>query len=364
MALQTLSGGLWFPDPIPGLATSVQHGTAATIDASTELCAGVGIAPKAGAIRTVEFRTSTVAVNAASRLNARVETVSTTNGDPTGTAYGGMATGTAGAAPTSNSWNSITLATDATVVNVGDIIAAVVGYGTFTAADSVIISGVNSAAAYSVDFPYVDAFVGGAWAKNTAMAPCMALGYSDGTYAPLQGFYPILTFTTQSFASNTAVTDEYALSFQMAVPCRLRGIAAAIDGDGDYEVILYTGTTATETITIDKDQRAGTASRLRYFMFPVGPTLAANTTYRLGIRPTTTTAITLQLWTMSTAAILDQMAGGQIFRLGTRLDQGAWDADTTTKRPAIWLQFDQFDDAVQTGPSGVLLHHGTMGGMG
>jgi hypothetical protein len=360
VALQTITGGLWVPDPLVAFAASPQHVTGATIDASTELCAGIGLAPKSGAIRTVQFRTGAVTVNAATRLSAAIQTVAATNGDPTGTDYGGSAAGAGGAAPTANAWHSITLGTDATVVNVGDLIAAVVGFNNFVAADTVVISAMNSSNAYSIDFPYVDAFTGGAWTKSTAQTPCMALGYSDGTFEYIQGWLPIVTVTGQTYASNTAGTDEYALSFQVPFPCRLRGVGYILDGDGDYEVIIYSGTSALETITVDKDQRSGTIGRFVYKRFPTGQSLSANTTYRLGIRPTTTTGITLQLWTVNSAAIFDQWSGGQNFRLGTRLDQGAWAADTTTQRPAIFLQFDQFDDAVSTG--GVKIHQGMTGG--
>ena len=360
MALQSIKGGLWVPDPLSSFAVNPQFGTGATIDASTELCAGIGYAPKAGAIRSIHFRTGAVTVDSTTRLNVNLETVSATDGHPTGTDYGGSAVGTASAAPTANSWNSIDLGTDATVVNIGDLIAAVVGYGTFVAADTVVISAVASSTTTSIDFPYVDAFVGGAWAKATSQAPCMALGYSDGTFEYIQGWLPWSAITNTSYASNTAITDEYALSFQVPFPCRLRGCAAIVDGDGDYEVILYTGTTATETITIDKDQRGGTAQRFRFFRFPTGPTLVANTVYRLGIRPTTTTAIILQIYTVNAAGILDMTNGGQNFCLGTRLDQGAWASDTTTQRPAIYLQFDQFDDAAQT--NATRLVHGVLAG--
>jgi hypothetical protein len=361
VALQTITGGMWLPDPLPGILATVQLATGATIDASTELCAGIGLAPKAGAIRKVHFRTGAVSVNAATRLSAAVQTVSATTGDPSGSNYGGSTAGAAGAAPTANAWSSITLGTDATVGSVGDVIAAVIGFNNFVAADSVVISALNSTSNASIDFPYVDAFVGGAWAKSAAQMPCMALEYSDGSFAYMQGWMPVTTVTNQSFASNTAGTDEYALSFQIPFPARLRGVAAMIDGDGDYEVIIYSGTSALETIAVDKDQRAGTVHRFRYFRFPAGQSLSANTTYRLGIRPTTTTAIVLQIHTVNSAALLDQMSGGQDFCLGTRLDQGAWAADTTTQRPMIFLQFDQMDDGASAG-AGLLTYRGLEGG--
>lgn len=350
MALQTIKGGPWLPDPHPSAASQLQFATGATIDASTELCAFVFRVPKSGNIRTIGFRTGAVTVDASTRLNVNLETVSATDGNPTGTDYGGSAAGAASAAPTANSWNSIALGTDATAT-AGDIVAAVIGYGTFVAADTVVISVVNSGNTLQQDFPYVDAFVGGAWAKSAVQLPLVSIGYSDGTYDYIAGTAPYSNITNQSYASNTAGTDEYALSFQVPWPCRLRGVAAEVDGEGDYEVIIYSGTSALETITVDKDIRGSVTRKLAYFRFPTGQTLTANTVYRLGIRPTTTTAIVLPIYTVNSAAIFDQMNGGQAFCLGTRLDQGAWAADTTTQRPAIWLQFDQFDDGVSAGGS-------------
>ncbi len=341
-AQTTLSDGFWRPDPLNGFATAAQFVAASTLTASTHFAAAVLQVPKAGvSIHKVCYRTGTVSVNAASRLTVMIETVSTANGDPTGSAYGSAVAGTHGSAPASNTWYCTTLGTDATVVNAGDIIAATIKIGTFNASDSVVISGVNSATGSSFNFPYVDTFTA-SWSKSTTNMTTIALEYSDGTYAYIPSTAPWTTIANQSYASNTAGTDEYALSFQMPFTTRLKCVAGSIAGAGDYEIIFYTGTTATQTITVDKDQHSGSAQRFETFCFTTPPTVTANTTYRVGIRPTTTTSITLQIVTFNSNATMAQVGGGTGFTLGTRLNQGAWDADTTTQRPQIFLLFDQF----------------------
>lgn len=341
--LVTVTGGVWFPDPQPALATQVQFSTAATLTASTHYSAAILQVPKAGAIHKVCYRTGTVSVNAASRLTVMIETVSTTNGDPTGSAYGGAAAGTHGSAPASNTWYCTTLGTDATVVNVGDVIAATIKIGTFNASDSVVISGVNSSSASSINFPYVDAFTA-SWTKSTTSLTTVALEYDDGSYEYIPDTMPISAITNQAFASNTAGTDEYALSFQIPFQSRLKCIKFPLATAGDFEIILYTGTTATRTISVDKDTNSGVTHRINTWCFASPPTILKDTTYRVGIRPTTTTSITLPIVTVSSSSTMGQMSGGTTFVLGTRLDQGAWDADTTTRKPLIYLQFDQFSN--------------------
>lgn len=360
MALQNF-GPAWTPAPEEGTAGLPAFSTIATLTANTHRYAAIYQVPKTGSIHKAGFKLGTCTTNATSRMQLKIETVSAVNGDPTGSAYGGMVLGVSGVQPTTGLYDLITLGTDATAT-AGDLIAVCYDFNTFTAADSVIVQGVNGSTGTSITFPYSDVFTA-SWTKNTGTYPSVCLEYSDGSYAFISGSAPYTAITNTAFNSGTAVTDEYALSATVKVPCRLAGGGVLLAQAGDCEIDLYVNgaTTATVAVSLDKDQIGTTAQRFRTFVFPGGQTIAANQKFYVSVRPTTVTNVTLQIYTVNTASVLDQLEGGQNYCLGTRVDQGAWAADTTTQKPAIYLYFDQFDNGVSAG--GVKVHPGMDGGI-
>ena len=351
MALQTIPGGLLIP--LLDLGASASYVSTTAMTASTHQIAEIFQIPKSGNIHKIGFRVGTVTADANSTLSVTLQTVSETTGNPTGTAYKGAAAGTSSTGISSSAWiGPVTLGTDATSVVRGDVVAVVITFGTFTAADSIPISVVL---ATQQNFPYVDYYNGSTWAKVNAVGIALDIEYDDGTYAVIPGNCPFTAITSQSFASNTAGTDEYALSFQLPFPARLRAVKLYAALNGDANIILYSGITALDTITTDKDIRGTGNNRLGYYEFATPQVLTKGTVYRVSVQPQTTTSVILPILTLSSAAAMDGLDGGQNFRLGTRLDGGAWDADTTTKRPAIGLHFDQFDDGASTGSGGPMI---------
>lgn len=359
MALQSIKGGLWIPSPSEGNNTGVAFTTASTLTANTHRSAFVFQVPKTGSIHKLHWRYGAVTSGGTTRMQTRLEPLGSTTGDPTGAAYGGCAYGTSSIQPVSNTYDVITLGTDATATK-GDFVAACIDFQTFNASDSVIIQS-GGTTAESAGLGYVDTF-GASWAKTGGVG-LLGVEYSDGSTDYIPNTTPYTAITNTSFNSTTGVTDEYALSFQIPFPARVAGVAMNLGvaaATQNYEIILYSGTSALQTITGSHRAYQTSSQRLGFWIFPTPQTISANTLYRLSIRPTSSTNVTLQIYTYNSAAMLDQDEGGQNFCLATRLDQGAWAADTTTQRPAIYIMFDQFDDAVSAG--GVKVHPGMDGG--
>ena len=154
------------------------------------------------------------------------------------------------------------------------------------------------------------------------------------------GFYDVNTGTTP---------DEVALKFKFPFPVKIKGWYGRITpaAGGDFQAILYDsdGTTALQTISYDGDIRLSNATGNYIDYFSSSQAILKDTFYRLAVKPTTTTTITLGGNTHTAAAILDALPGGQNLHESTRTDAGAW-TDTTTDRPQIGLIIDSADDAV------------------
>jgi hypothetical protein len=92
MAFQAFNGGFYWPDPISTTNIARLLENELTIDASGEKVAVVFVAPKTGNIDSVSFYVKTKTTNGT--LTLTLETVSATNGQPTGTLVDTGATGT------------------------------------------------------------------------------------------------------------------------------------------------------------------------------------------------------------------------------------------------------------------------------
>lgn len=339
MTAQTLQS-LMLPDPHVGMAGGITYGSF-LIDASTEKFAMVFRIPKTGNIHKIGFLTGTVGTS--DTLKVGLQTLS--GGDPTGTAYGGMTAGTQ-ASLSSNTWYTVTLAGDASAM-AGDEVAAVIEFNSFVAG-SVNLQVINPSSAISRSFPYIGHYTG-SWAKGP-YAPVLYIEYDDGSTDHIAGVFPYSALAETAFNSGST-PDEYAIRFQVPFPSRYRGYWGWIGANGNYDVVLYDsdGTTALSTISVLAVNSTTAAARWIERKIATGVSLSANTTYRLAFKPTTGSNITINIATISTAAIFGQMEGGTAFYRSTRTDAGAW-TDTTTSRLLAGLFLDQFDDA--TGGSG------------
>lgn len=330
MAYQTFPGGMYFPT-VPLVDDVSLQFTSLLINAASESVAGIFQAPKTGTIDKVGFLTGTVTTG--DTVDMRLETVSTANGDPTGTLLGTNSNKTqVVGAGDDNTWFLPELTTGVAVTK-GDVFAVVVVNGGAGGDMSIQMQRLNRAHG----FPYGDHFPG-AWAKDE---DCLvtAFEYSDGSYAAAPGVNALLTLGTTTF--NSADTpDEIALYFQLPFPFRVTGYWISLDLDGDCDMVLYDsdGTTALQTDSLDKDIRRAATRRRHLRLFSGTSELLAKTNYRLSCKPGTTD-VTIDDFTVSAAVLLDGMDGGQNFHLSTRANAGSW-TQTTTKRPLMGVLID------------------------
>lgn len=189
---------------------------------------------------------------------------------------------------------------------------------------------------------YVDVFAA-SWTKGSDIF-CGVLYYDDDSTEYSPSILPCRAVTLSALASNTT-PDEVALKFSVPVAMSVCGASFIADHDGDLEAVLYAadGTTVLASAAFDKDIRSSTAARWGTFFFASDVELAANTTYYLALKPTSTSAITVVAGEVSVAGDMAALPGGTALIYSQRTDGGAW-ADTNTRRPRIHLLINKVHD--------------------
>lgn len=341
-ATQTINGIMTWPQEV---RTSNRSPTIQTtnlvIDAASEQAAGVFQSPKTGTIDKICFRTGTVTTGAT--VDVRLETVSITTGDPSGTLFGTTTNASQVIADANdNVWFTVDI-TDVSTTK-GDWMAITVVNSPSTPGNMQIAN--TDGSAMNGATPYIDLFTT-VWAK-AAFTPCMAVEYTSASYAPLPGVIPSDTVGQTTYASDNATQDETGILFQVPFPCRVTGIwlYSDIDAADDFDVVLYdSSNTVILTNSFDANVRRDALSNNQWLMFSSTAVLAINSNYRIIIKPTTTNALTVNWYTVKSSDVLGATSGGANWYWTQRVDAGAW-TDTNTKVMYIGLLLDGFDDAV------------------
>lgn len=368
MALISVVGGLWIPNPIQ-FGVSTPGFTSLLMDASGERVAFCGVVPKTGTLDKFEFRVGTVAVAAGSQVRASFQDVSLTNGDPDGTQD--QFRDTAGSSFSSNSWIVPGLITsDGTdtgtkrSVTRGDLIACVIEYQTFTTGDSINVSALDLGSATSEGrYSYSDLFTA-SWAKQFDPL-CAVLKYDDGTYGSLDPVRCSGVSGLNHVAFNSGSTpDERGLIFRFPVSVKVGAAWVWVEADADSNLVLYDsdGTTALETILLDANVDAGVGAGGQVRVFTQERELKASTDYRLVVKPTTTSNVGLSDFDVGAAAIMDAFHGGQNWQYTQRTDAGAW-TETTTKRAYMALLVTAIGDGCPEAAIAQLANSGGMVGL-
>lgn len=339
-----IRGAVAFPSLPLGYTTTIGFGNV-LLDAEGEKASMVFQAPKAGNIDRIEFLTGTVTTGG--DMDVRLETVDTANGDPTGTLASANANVTVNIANTDDdTWKSGTL-TSASTVTKGQLLAAVI---VAPAAANLNIR--NFADSNFGGFPYRDSFLGGAWAKG-GNPLCIAIRYSDATYATIQGVFPFNTAVGSGFNSGST-SDERGLSFRLSVPAKTFGWWAWLDGDGDFSVKLYNASDtvlATNAFLFTSAVRADANATIYSGTWNTAVSLSKDTEYRITLLPESVTSITSQNVTVANSNLWTAVDGGfQMFRT-ERTDAGAW-TDTHEGRLMMGLLLESFDDGTGAGGGG------------
>lgn len=341
---------IWLPAS-PGVTNGNLAFSAITLNASGDRLGFVIQCPKAGTLDWFEYCLSTVANNPDNGMRSSFQTVDAATGNPDGTqSQFRDITGTF----TSNTWKVPpgVMTDDGTDVGVkrtvvaGEMLACVIDFVSFTASDSISFAtlSVNSGGQQIVTNQYVADASTGTYAKSTTTLPILALKYSDGTYAEFDvPIWPLLTLNARTF-NNASTPDERALRFQVPLPCRCAGAWIRMDLDNAADVVLYDAASSVlATASLDPDIRSVNGG-VPFKVLWTAVDLAASTTYRLAIKPTTGSSIITYDFDVNAAALMACVSGGAGFYGSTRTDAGAW-TDTTTQRPVMGLILDGFDNA-------------------
>lgn len=352
MALQTIGGSLRLNSMLLDYLNPTTRVLGLAMSASAHKVAFLFQIPKSGTVAKIGFRTATVTTS--DTLKVGLQTITTGN-VPSGTQYGGSTPGTqAGLA--SNTGYTVSLAGNASVTQ-GDRVAVVVEFNSYVAGNLNIACIQNDAV--GIGYPLCKLF-SASWALQNR-APIFWLEYDDGSYAPIKGIFPFSDFVSQVYV-NSSTPDEYGIKFKMPIKCRLRSVrfAGGLNASGDVTVKVYDsdGSTVMASLQLTTDNMT-MSTRMLHLMFSSSPTILADTYYRVTVVNNNANNLTVDLFTLMTAAVQDMLDGGQNLHLTQRTDSGAW-TDTTTKRMPIELEFDQFEVAT---PGGLLLHPGMSGGM-
>lgn len=198
-------------------------------------------------------------------------------------------------------------------------------------ADSIQISSIQKYAQTAVP---TTALFTASWA-DSARLPIVLFEYSDGTYGTLDGAMIFSAYNTSVSYNNSSGSDEYALKFSPTTNGTLDAVQVNLTAatGANFDVVLYQGTTALATVSVDQNNWTSTVSGFGFISFP--PTsISSGTTYYLAVKPTTTNNVTLAGVTVASNSYLGATPQGTGWVRSSRVDAGSW-TDTTTVLPNI-----------------------------
>lgn len=234
-------------------------------------------------ITKVGFRTT--AVNAAT-MDIRLETVDLTTGLPTGTLFG---TNTNGSkvllASDDNAYFEVTLTSPATVTP-DDYVAVVVRTTTSTAGTFGYAALSNTG--YSTPYSAINT---GSWARQNAI-PLFSICYGTSGYINHIGILPVKAVNTHTF-SNADTPDIYSNKITIPFNCKIKGVWALVDADGDFDINIYSsdGTTVLASASNDAEYPGVTSVTTNYLPLDTEVEFSAGDVFWVAIEPTSATSM-------------------------------------------------------------------------
>ena len=328
MAIEALNGGrglITIPDwPFPmNLSSSF---TLSSMSAAAHRKALSFVAPKAGDIAKVHFRTGTVTTGDDLHISLQDQD---SDGNPDGTEdqYRVLTVGDGD----DNAWLSTgIISSDGTdggtkrTVAAGDRLSVVFRFNSYVAG-SLWLQYIASASYNGLSAFLGSTNSGSTWAQALG-AMAIAIEYADGTFAYIDNTVPFSSISNTSVGSGST-PDEYSLRLRLPFPVRVMGLMVR-GASADTEIGLYPDSGA--ALATGVPQPANTSgSIIRKILFSSAVDLLANTYYRISWKPTTATVRTITVYSMASAGIRGAFSLGTNFALGTRADGGSWTDDET-----------------------------------
>ena len=356
MALQGIDGVLPVPHWFDGISTNGLGFGSNVIDAAGEKVALIIRAPKTGTLERVGIRFGTVTT--AADIKVSFQNVSSLDADGTADQYRVISS----ASVVSNTFvESGIMSSDGTdtgtkrSVTKGELFAVVVEFD--SSAGNLQVS--STTAPSFLLAPYCRHFTT-AWATTNSLM-LVGLKYTDN-YELIGAGWPFSALTLLS-NGNGGNPDEYGNVFTLPFKARVTGWWGVMlfTSGRNFDIVIYdnSNNVLLSSSYLGENMRPSNAG-LAQLYFDSTVELAANTTYRIVLKPTTISGNSLQFGTVASAAILNSLPMGDAFKRTHRTDAGAW-TDTNTERFFLGLLVDQLDDGVSSG--GLLTHPSMAGGM-
>lgn len=346
---------LWYGMPswtnLPALAPA---GSTFTIDATGEKVAMLGrFWNKDRATKLIDkvgFRFATVVKAGGSALTVSLQNVDAATGppyQPDGTQDQTVAIANANAAFVSNTWIMTGSLDSQRSVAFGELVAVVVEYDVSgrLSSDSVQIYGLSNAGASQVPLESGVSHFTASWAAGGSTSPNVIFECSDGTFATIEGTLPHSATTNVIGLNSGATPDEVALAFTMPFACKIDGLAFALNvgANADFDIVLYQGTSALQTVSVDSNAIAAAAAGRPLEITIPETALIAGTQYYAVVKPTTANSLTVYTATVSAAGHFQAWPGESGWGYSTRTDAGSWAATTATQRPFGGIRLSAID---------------------
>jgi len=301
-----------------------------TLNAAGRRVAFITRPPKLGSIRDVFFRLRPVYTP--DPILVSLQGVDPLTGLPNGVVD---QSGTVPEDALVSTWVMATMSVDRVVTDLTEPLAVVFELSPYV--DGSIRIDANSGTL--IGSSYCAFYDGAAWTKQNR-GPVVFFRYSDGSY----GKSFDLPHGSHNYATmhSGSTPNERGAVFQ--VPTSVRTVGAewlGYDADGDIVVTLYSESdqVLAQAALPGAFLSGRTEMRPHRVTWDSPVTLQANTTYRLTIRPTTTTAVRHHYSLVPSNEAMEQLPGGRLWHGTMRTFGGAW-GNEPTRRYTLGLILD------------------------
>lgn len=343
-----------FPTPPQQSTSSSATFLTNLLDAAAEYAGLVTRFPKTGTIDRIAWRFG--AMTTGGNVEARVDTVSVTDGGASGTLYNVSDSLITHAAVTGEANSVIDKAFAVPfAVTQGDLVAIIVKVAAASAFDGEITDTRRMTYGGGI-LPYLAHFTG-TLAKSIAQ-PNISLRYDDGSWVHFPGSGGVMTSVAVESWDNADNPDERGIKFVAKVGMRCIGcwFGGRLRVANPTFKLYDSAGTLLESRAVDIDQQQSTSSYLfRRIYWTNNETLAKGATFRITLLPGDATNIqNMFVYTFADNAYIESYHGTPIDAVYTSRVDGGTFAETTTKLPLIGIIFDQIDEPAGGGSASIL----------
>lgn len=336
--------GCWWGD-FPFVAedqTTTFFASSLQIDATGEKAAFVGRFrhPSGGSrnIRKIHFRTGVIVSAGGSAIDISLQDLSAAAGPPPrpDETQDQKVASVLLSALTASAWNTTANLSADRTINDGDPLCVVFefdGAGRL-GADSLIIA-TPTGRGRQYESPVTVLKTGGTWAiPSSGQMPNVIFECDDGSFGTLDESMPCSALSSVAYNSGSGA-DEYAMPFDVPVELAIDALKVNVQAaaSADFDVVLYSGTTALVTKSFDANAVASNSANDELFVaLGSNVTLSPATTYYIAVKPTTANNVTVFYFDVNATGHLAVLPGGSNWQMSSRVDAGAWANYGSNKR--------------------------------